>query len=118
MDEDERLNDSTKEKNEELNRINEGKEAKIFDVSRSKLNAPSCWPSCSPCSPDGDCSPSVVCNPDISDSWRDCKPCGPTGHDCSPDWNTVQKSDDNCWPSCSPCSPDDSCGPDYSDSGK
>ena len=88
--------------------INDTREPKIFDVSEEKLDRP-CWPSCSPCSPTDDCSPDVVCSPEMRDDWGSCRPCSPNG---------VSKSDhddyNRGWSSCSPCSPSSDCRPDFS----
>lgn len=107
-----------KTKDEGLTRdINKIKEPKIFDVSENKYDYRDCWPNCSPCNPDGDCSPSVVCSPELRDCWPDCSPCNPNDS-CRPDVANYHDGIDNCWPHCSPCSPDDLCSPDYNEGGK
>ena len=101
------------EKSQEKNKINETNDPKIFDVTEEKLDYRDCWPDCSPCSPSDDCSPDVVCTPDMNDDWEHCKPCSP---------NDISRNDyddyHNGWSSCSPCSPTDDCSPDFSEDGK
>ena len=99
--------------------INKIKEPKIFDVSEDRYDERYCWPDCDPCPPGGQCSPDVVCSPDMRDCWPQCSPCGPNDT-CRPDVENYQQGldEDNCWPHCSPCGPDDLCSPDYNEGGK
>ena len=111
--EDERIPEFPKEKDS----INDTKDPKICDLSEEKLDDRDCWPDCSPCSPGGDCSPDVVCGPDMRDDWGSCKPCSPNGVSRS-DYDYYQREYEKGWTSCSPCSPDGDCRPDFSDDGK
>lgn len=98
--------------------INEAKEPKIFDVTEEELDSRDCWPDCSPCTPRDDCSPDVVCSPEMKDCWPSCKPCSPNGVTRLDVEEYQSGLNDGCWPNCSPCSPDDFCAPDYDEGGK
>ena len=96
--------------------INKIREPQIFNVSDLELSRSKCWPDCEPCSPTNECSPDVICIPDVRGKcWPDCSPCNPNDF-CSPDLDTI--NDERCWPDCSPCNPEDYCRPDFDEGGK
>lgn len=97
--------------------INKDKEPKIFDISEEMLDERECWPDCSPCSPSDECSPDIVCSPDMREDWGSCKPCGPTGISRS-DYDDFNREYDKGWSNCNPCSPDGDCAPDFGEDGK
>lgn len=111
--EDDRIPDFPKDKDS----INDTREPKIFNVSEERLDRRECWPDCSPCSPGGDCSPDVLCSPDMRDDWGSCRPCSPNGVSRS-DYDDFNREYSRGWSSCSPCSPDGDCRPDFSDDDK